>query len=78
MNINVLTVTYKAKWRLKGHPNYYWTECKKLININSGREIKKTLHGLTPGYWISRKFVKIQDLLDFKLVELIPKEKLPF
>lgn len=73
-----LSVTYKAKWRLRGHPQYYWTECKKLINVCRGKEIKKTLHGLTPGYWIGRKFVRLSDLIEFKLVELIPDEDLPF
>ena len=73
-----LSVIYKAKWRLINNPNYYWTECKKLVNISRGREIKKTLHGLTPGYWISKKFIKLEDLIELKLVELIPKEKLPF
>ena len=73
-----LSVTYQAKWRLKGHPQYFWTSCKKLINIKRGTEIKKTLHGLTPGYWISKKFIKLEDLIALKLVELIPEEKLPF
>lgn len=70
-----INVTYKAKWRLKNDHKYYWTECKKLINVNTGKEIKKTLHGLTAGYWISRKFIKLDDLINLRLVELIPKEK---
>lgn len=73
-----IDVTYKAKWRLKTHTNYVWTECKKLINTNSGREIKKTLHGLTPGYWIGRRFIKLDDLIELKLVEKIVEDKLPF
>ncbi len=71
-------VTYKAKWQLKNKPNYVWTECKKLINTNTGREIKKTLHGLKAGYWIGRQFVKLDDLIAENLIEKIVEEKLPF
>lgn len=73
MNINV---TYKAKWRLKTNHRYVWTSCKKLINITTGSEIKKTLHGLTPGYWIGREFIKLDDM--GTMVEKILEEKLPF
>ena len=66
-----ITITYKAKWRLKNHPNYMWTECKKLVNASTGREIKKTLNGLTPGYWISRQFINLNELAT--MVELIPE-----
>lgn len=66
-----IAITYKAKWRLKNNRNYMWTECKKLVNCNTGKEIKKTLNGLTPGYWISRKFIKLTDME--KMVELIPE-----
>jgi len=72
-----ISVTYFAKWRLKGYENYQWTSCKKLINVMTGREIKKTLHGLTPGYWIGRKFIKLSEMSS--MVELIPKDDLlPF
>lgn len=67
-----INITYVAKWRLKKHHNYVWTECKKLVNTYTGREIKKTLNGLTAGYWINRKFVKLSDMAS--MVELIPKE----
>jgi hypothetical protein len=72
-----ITVTYTAKWRLKDSHNYKWTECKKLINTNTGLEIQKTLHGLTPGYWIGKKFIKLADMAI--MVELIPtNEFCPF
>lgn len=70
MNIQI---TYKIKGCLKEYPNYVWTECKKLININTGREIKKTLNGLTAGYWINRKFIKLSDMSS--MVELIPQNR---
>ncbi len=71
-----VSIKYRVKWRLKDKPNYYWTECGKLINVNSGRVIKKTLKGLTPGYWVSKNFIPLTKLKSY--IELIPKEKLPF
>lgn len=74
MNIEV---TYTAKWQLRDKPHYRWTECKKLINCQTGREVKRTLHGLQAGYWIGREFVKLSDMK--KNIELITeKEKIPF
>jgi hypothetical protein len=72
-----IALKLKAKWQLKGKENYVWTEDKRLYNLHTCRFIKKTLHGLTPGYWIGKGFVKLIDLRE--LVERIPKpEKLPF
>ena len=72
-----ITVTYRAKWRLKDNPKYCWTECGKLFNINNNREIKKTVKGLIPGYWIGKDFVSLEALRS--QLELIPKEPaLPF
>lgn len=73
MNIKV---SYKAKWQLKDKPQYKWTESKKLINTNTGNEIKKTLKGMIAGYWISKEFIPL-DKLKSK-IELIQKEKCPF
>lgn len=67
-----ITVVYIAKWRLKTNHNYVWTSCKKLINKKSGREIKRTLKGLTAGYWIGKSFIKLDDLRN--QIELIPNE----
>lgn len=71
-----ITVTYKAKWRIKDNPKYCWTECKKLFNVNSKREIKKTMKGLRPGYWVGKKFMSLNELKNN--IELIPRTKLPF
>lgn len=74
MNVQCI---YTAKWRLKNRHNYVWTSCKKLINTNTGREIKRTLKGLKAGYWIGKNFITLNDLRNE--VELIPKkEVLPF
>lgn len=70
MNIKV---SYKAKWQLRNKPQYKWTECKKLINTQTGNEIKKTLKNMVAGYWIGRDFIKLDDLKS--KIELIPKKK---
>jgi hypothetical protein len=66
-----IKVTYTAKWRLKDKPHYQWTECKKLINCRTGKEIKKTLKGMVAGYWISKEFISLNKLSG--QIELVPK-----
>ena len=68
-----LTVTYKVKWRIKGNEKYGWTICGKLFNLANNREIKKTVKGSTPGYWLGREFVSLGDLRP--QLELIPKKE---
>jgi hypothetical protein len=67
----IITVTYVAKWQLKIAPHYKWTECCKLINTRTCKEISKTVKGSQPGYYINRKFIKLEDLSAGRLVELI-------
>ena len=38
MNVNV---RYVAKWQREDFSYYAWTECNKLINVKSGKEVKK-------------------------------------
>jgi hypothetical protein len=66
-----ITVTYTAKWQLKIDRRYKWTDCKKLINTQTCKEIKKTIKNSKAGYYISRKFIKLEDLRAGRLVELI-------
>lgn len=73
----LISVTYRVKWRIKNNEKYGWTECGRLFNLNNNREIKKTVKGLTPGYWIGREFVSLEKLRS--QIELIPKKlNLPF
>lgn len=75
--METITVTYKVKWVIRGNEKYVFTSCGKLFNINNNREIKKTVKGLTPGYWIGRDFVALDKLRS--LLQLIPKkENAPF
>ena len=71
--MNTITVTYKLKWRIKGKEYYQWSVCGKLFNTQRGNEIKKTVKGLTPGYWIAGEFISLYDLRE--RLELIPKKE---
>lgn len=67
-----VNVGYVAKWQHKKFSYYVWTDCKKLINTKSGKEVKKTIKGLQAGYWVNRKFVTLTNLKS--QIELIPRE----
>ena len=64
-----------AKWRLKHNHTYVWTNCRKLVNIKKGIEIKKTTLGNSTkaGYFINGNFIKCEDLKS--QIELIPKKE---
>ena len=68
-----IQVTYRIKWRLKGNDKYGWTVCGKLFNLNNNREIKKTIKGSSPGYWIGREFISLEKLRS--QMEQIPKKQ---
>jgi hypothetical protein len=70
--MQTITVTYKLKWRIKSKPQYCWTVCKKLFNVSRGNQIKKTIKGSTPGYWIAGDFIPLSEMEN--MVELIPKK----
>lgn len=67
-----VTVTYNAKWQIIESSWYKWTDCKKLINCKSGKEVRKVMKGNKPGYYINRKFIPLMELR--KLIELIPDD----
>lgn len=57
-----ISINYALKWQYSKLPNYQWTSCGKLINIKTGRLIKKTVHGSVAGYYIASKFVPLHQL----------------
>lgn len=71
--MQTISITYDLKWQLKSYPNYKWSTCKKLFNTKTGRQIKKTLNCRSVGYWISGKFITLNNLR--KDLELIPKKE---
>lgn len=64
------------RWQIVGNDKYKWSECKKLINTNTGKEIKKTINGGSVGYWIGKEFISLNRLKE--KIELIPKSNCPF
>ena len=72
-----ISINYDLKWRYKYAHNYQWTSCGKLINVKTGRKLKKTVNGRSVGYWIKGKFLTLNKLR--KDLEVIPKvEYCPF
>lgn len=76
----LLHINLIAKWELKEFPHYKWTECKRLVNSKTGKICKKQTNGrgTKPGYYINRKFIKIEDLIANKCLQLIAKNDSPF
>lgn len=71
-----LNKSLNLRWQIKENSKYKWSECKKLINTNTGKEIKKTINGGSVGYWIGKEFISLNKLKN--RIELIPKIYCPF
>jgi hypothetical protein len=57
----------EPKWTIKGFPEYFVGEDKKIYRIKTGRAIKKTLVNYTIGYYLHGKFyslTKLRSLLE--------------
>jgi hypothetical protein len=72
-----ISINYDLKWRHKQHHNYRWSSCGKLINIKTGRKIKKTVNGRSVGYWIKGKFFTLTTLRT-QLEKIPHQEYTPF
>ena len=70
------TNCYLLKWQITFNHNYKISECKKVINVHTGRFIKETVVGYTVGFWIGKRFIAKKRLNDF--CEIIPEYKLEF
>lgn len=60
--MQTISKVYRLKWQLKIDNKYQWSECGKLFNIKTGKEIKKTIKGSKIGYWINKDFCKLADI----------------
>ncbi len=70
-------IIYNLKWQLIFNHNYKVTECKKVINIQTGNIIKETVIGYTCGFWIGRKFIAKKRLNDYcEKIETLSLKKL--
>ena len=65
------------KWVIEGHPLYFFSEDKKLYNINTGKEIKPVLKGYTIGYNLNGRFKSRRQLKPL-IKKYSEPEKLPF
>lgn len=76
--MNLISVNYSLKWRLKFDHKYQWSKCGKLFNVQRGTMKKKVLNGSSIGYWIGRKFYTLTALR--KQLEIIPTHhtQIPF
>ena len=72
----IIQVAYIAKWQLKTDSKYKWTECKKLINCKTGKEVTKTMKGNKAGYYINRIFTPLSEIKN--IIELIKFTECPF
>ena len=71
-----ITTNYREKWEFNDNPKYIITECKKVINIQRGVIIKKTLKGGVIGWWIGSKIIAQKNINNE--VKIIIKNKCPF
>ena len=65
------------KWVIECHPLYFFSEEKKLYNINTGKEVKPVLKGYTIGYNLNGKFYSRKQLKPL-IKKYSEPEKLPF
>jgi len=72
----IVQVNFTVKWQFKDHNHYKISNCKKVINCQTGKIIKCTKNGGSVGYFIASKFYKKSDINNH--IELIPKNKIPF
>jgi len=71
-----LSKSYTLKWEFKDSPEYKVTTCKKIINVKSGKMLKKSYNSGSIGFWISGKWVNIKKVKSE--IILIEKAECPF
>ena len=71
-----ISIRYSLKWQHKTHTHYQWSNCGKLFNVKSGRQVKKVLNGGSIGYWIAGNFITLKELRS--QIQSIEKEYCPF
>lgn len=77
MKTITISTTYKLKWQLKELPHYQITECSNIINIRTGKLLKRSVNGgYSVGYWINKKFIPLSKLNEH--CEKIKHIEIPF
>jgi len=58
----IIKISFTVKWQFKEYPHYKITNCRKVVNCQTGKIIKCTKSGGSVGYFISKKFFKKSDI----------------
>ncbi len=56
-NWNTYTEIHTYKWYFKDYPHIKITDTRKIINTQTGRQLKRCVNGYSTGVWIGKKFV---------------------
>lgn len=72
MQTITISKRYNLKYSLKDLPHYQITECKNVINMKTGRILKRSVNCSSVGYWIGKKFIPLKKLNEYceKLIDI--------
>ena len=71
-----ISISYSVEWCIKNHPKYGITKNGIVVNLATGKILKRTLKGYTIGYYIKGRFQSISKLRG--MLEKIPADECPF
>lgn len=74
--MNTISITYTLIYEISFASHYKFTTCKKLINCQRCKEVKKVMNGGSIGYCIQSKFWTLKKLRPY--LQKINKHKPPF
>lgn len=74
--IYIQSSRYILKWEYISDPKYKWSECGKLFNTHTGKEIRKVMCGRSIGYCLNGKFKSLNTLR--KQLVKIQEQQTPF
>lgn len=71
-----ISSSYHVEWVIKNHPKYGITKNGIVVNLATGKILKRTLKGYTKGYYIQGNFYSLSKLRT--MLEKIPDAECPF
>lgn len=71
-----ISSSYSVEWCMKKYPNYAITKNGIVVNLPTGKILKRTLKGYTIGYYIQGRFYSLSKLRT--MLEKIPADDCPF
>jgi hypothetical protein len=75
--MQTISITYTLVYEISFAHHYKFTKCKKLINCQRCKEVKKVMNGGSIGYCIESKFYTLSNLRKY-LQKIKVKEKTPW